>query len=1010
MEPAPQPIEKRVPVKITETGQFGTVPVSEFEARRGTGYYTPVSRDEYKRAKFVASTTDNPLEKARATAETVGASLGMGLPDLAAAKFLDDESFEEYQARRDWGDRKGIGTLTDLATAVTGVGALGKAVVGQTVKGAVKQGIKAEVKKGVRGAVKEGAEELAELEAKQLAKEGAEQVATQSTDDALLAIAQEAGDTPLGRSLTKRLLGGAAKVAEFSPTGLAVKGAVKAGEAAGAAAGRVGLGAGAQAATRLGVEGASEAALYQIKENISEASLGNEELTAERLFAGTGEAALTGGAFGGALGLGAGTLEKAFSKAKHLVPDASAIDDLNLGGDVAEKGKQWLLEKSARMSGETVEDLERAFRKDVRGDHLHQTAVREDMANRFRQAWDDAHSVDAVQRSLLAGELKAQNVAKTVKRGPETLGAADRMMTESTKGLLSKSPFLSKQAVEAFGAKELKGLRTIAETAQGRMAAALKKGDEAQANLALENLKRDLDAKSKAAQQLLARGGAKSTLQSEQLVRLAEYAEEEAHRVRRFLEDEEVWGLAGKNQRDRNAAFHEMLGPASDVKNRFVTRLREGAEDMPFAPNTYGTRKIEYADQKKIQSYLGEIQDTGRDVIHDQTRRYFDSREKWLSTVIESGELPVELAKDFKTALEATRKARATINEASERVANINLLDGILKREQERSGAGLGLLGSTAVTAFAGGPKAAAMNALDHLAKGTISRPGSIAHRLAVIDGMADRASQVERGMQSRIGGFVKGATKVAKAGAEAVGRGVARAGRAGRSAAVPAYIEAYGEDAEKRQQKIEKRLDRLFEMHADPQLSLRYAGHITRGMGDTAPAVTAAAVAKHRTALDYITSRVRPMGSVTASLLQPGLAHSGYSEQEIHQIAKMLTVIDRPLSILDDLERGTVSPVAVETLKAVWPQLYDDIRQKVIQEVGKQKEPLSIDATIQLSLLLDLPGRPSMTPEFMQRQAGRYAQQPQQSAQPPQAPTGGPAPRVGENSATLSESIAANL
>ena len=50
----------------------------------------------------------------------------------------------------------------------------------------------------------------------------------------------------------------------------------------------------------------------------------------------------------------------------------------------------------------------------------------------------------------------------------------------------------------------------------------------------------------------------------EQVGRLQRYAEEEAGRVRRFLEDEDVWGQAGRNQRLRNEAAHEMIGPSAE--------------------------------------------------------------------------------------------------------------------------------------------------------------------------------------------------------------------------------------------------------------------------------------------------------------------------------------------------------------------------------------------------------------------------------------------------------------
>lgn len=983
-DPVAAPVVQRVPVRNNVTGKTGTIALSEYQQRREE--FTPLSPEEHRAAKYAASLVDDPMEKVDAVATSVGASVSGGLTDYWAARNMSPEQFEKYRAVRRSELGQNVETGTDILTAVAGgAGALTKGAVGQAAKAAVKAEVRSAAKAAGKAAVREVAEEGVQAAAGSAVKAAARA----ETDDALMAIAKEAGNSPLGKSLSRRLVEGAA----LGPSGLGTRVSTIAGEGVEAALAKAGAPTLGKAAGA-GIEGIGEAARQRVSDNLSEASLGGEDITAERLFADVVDDSLLWGGIGaglglagGALGKGRGALDdlmaKRAAKVAELVPEAGTVDDVVRNG---EGTADQVAELSSRLSGHNKADIKRVFAdKRLQQDFANKRAVREGLTERFRKAWDDAHGLEGAERAMLSGDLKTTNVGKSVRRGQDVLEAARSRMNEATKELLSPSPFLQREAAKAFGRAEYKGLRDLAETAQGRMQKALAKGDEAEAYLALENLKRDLDQKAKTAETALRRGATKTGTQGiEQTRALQTYLEEEAHRVRGFLEDETVWGAAGRNQRLRNEAFVDMLRPAADTRARFTTQLREGAEGSAFDRNTYGSRKIEFADHGKVQNYLDSLSDPGKDVVHQQTMRYFDGREKFLKTALESGEVPTEMVGEFEKALAATQNARAVIREAGERMSGINVLDVMLREEREAAQSQLGNIGSVVAGFATGGVRGGLEEAANVLSGRALARPGSIAARLAVVESMAQRTGRVDQTIRTRVKALAAKAAHGVKRGAEAAGR----AGRLGLKAAPASYVSMFGSDPEKRRKAVEKRLDRVLEMHADPVLSMRHGGEITRGMGAVAPAVTAAAVRKHMSALDYVASKAQPAVVLNKSMLQPHLTKRQYSEQQIHDLAKILTVVERPLSLLDDLESGTVSQVQIDAMKAVWPELYADMRLKLLQEIGATKKPLPYSSVVQLSLMLDIPGHPTMDPAFIARQQERYAAEEQQKQQATAAPT----------------------
>jgi hypothetical protein len=61
-------------------------------------------------------------------------------------------------------------------------------------------------------------------------------------------------------------------------------------------------------------------------------------------------------------------------------------------------------------------------------------------------------------------------------------------------------------------------------------------------------------------------------------------------------------------------------------------------------------------------------------------------------------------------------------------------------------------------------------------------------------------------------------------------------------------------------------------------------------------------------------------------------------SDFEINRFARRLQVIDDPLSVLDDMESGTLTRDHMDTMKKVYPYLYQELRTRIMQEAGKDR------------------------------------------------------------------------
>jgi hypothetical protein len=96
---------------------------------------------------------------------------------------------------------------------------------------------------------------------------------------------------------------------------------------------------------------------------------------------------------------------------------------------------------------------------------------------------------------------------------------------------------------------------------------------------------------------------------------------------------------------------------------------------------------------------------------------------------------------------------------------------------------------------------------------------------------------------------------------------------------------------------------------------------------------------------------------------LQPNLVSRQLSDGQLAQWRAYATTAAQPLSVLDDLQRGTVRREQVETLRALYPAMYSSIQAKVMDQLHDSRAQISYAQRVLLFQMFGATTDPSLRP-----------------------------------------------
>jgi len=199
------------------------------------------------------------------------------------------------------------------------------------------------------------------------------------------------------------------------------------------------------------------------------------------------------------------------------------------------------------------------------------------------------------------------------------------------------------------------------------------------------------------------------------------------------------------------------------------------------------------------------------------------------------------------------------------------------------------------------------------------------------------------------------------------------------RRTAIPAYA-SFG-DLRKSYDAAAARVQEL----ADPHERAGQLAALTAEIGSAYPDAGSALSRKLLQMYDHLQDHLPSGNSRAGATLTPLAAETRTSPSEMRKFMSRVRAATDPDSVIEDLAEGKIDRDALDTLKALDPQRFLELRQKVILYTAENKEELSFPRRIMLSVAFEFPGDSSLLPG---RMAGLQASAQSSSAQQSQ---GGP-------------------
>lgn len=798
-------------------------------------------------------------------------------------------------------------------------------------------GIGNELRAALEGAGRAATLGLSDVAISEIGGEGAREGLAQRRERNPLAAATGAAAGVAATALVGGGAGGLAKLLSATPAGLAMR--------AGQAVGGTLTGAGVSVATRAGaaaVSGALEGALFGAGEGVTDWALNPiaQERTAERLMASVvdraGSGALLGGLASGAGSLAAGAVGAGSRKARELLKRLGAgknADDAAAGLSLRSRGTSTTsatddltveLESGQSLGKSPFSKLAEGATARQRFSELQQQATREATRdiNTVVRAADETFG-----RSAGVG-LKPGAARKLFRDQPpadltHTTGAVvDALSTiDDTMGALRKQV----DVYEKRGLKAFDDVRQdISEIAGGIMtrnrSGTLATPEELEAAfIGMDRLKRRIGSVRKSVGYV--DQGASSALN------------EQYEKLRLLLEDDVVWGAGAAGlQKTVNPKITAYLDYANAFDNGFA--LARGSQTSRSAADAF--ERVAEADPAKVGSALGSIGKAenahAEDVLVTGMRR----RVEMLETLSEQYQLDaagVAKVREARKALERIEGTTKRLNELRvtgdrwdetiQQLSDVPFIGGNLAKVKVSTGRALAL--TQDMQAEAAATRLSAMQRIYMASEGIGQRIADATQRYARVAGTGTR----------RLVG------------------------------ALPAVSGEY--TAESRRKRFDAAYASVRDFERDPQAALRRALRTQASLGTVAPVLASTYAAKATQAAAFLAEKVpRPPMRTHALARDPGDDPPRVSDTEMRDFLEYVDAIERPLGVLDQLERRKVSPRTVEAIKAVYPRLYEDIRAGVMRELESAESEPDYHDRLSLGVLFDLPTDPALEPDML--------------------------------------------
>lgn len=425
-----------------------------------------------------------------------------------------------------------------------------------------------------------------------------------------------------------------------------------------------------------------------------------------------------------------------------------------------------------------------------------------------------------------------------------------------------------------------------------------------------------------------------------------------ASKLRVNLEDAGTWGKAGDMQSAYNAVIHDRLLPSMRIFEESVLEKTHKGYDAVWETEGW---------ERKISSLLKGA-DPGK---RRHVGAVLDAMSELASVDGKFGGKKASAITDAVDKLRRTMALADEVSDATERMQAVGAIAGMVPGAPKQW-----LMGDLAnnFRRLTGATDAAVGRSVDDWIRSSRVRGGGLMSKLPKLPKLSDEAGEL-----------------------------AALAKRRGVSHAMALFM---GED-ENATAAFEKRRDALM---SDEKFAAAIGGDY-RALQVDAPEAYMLVAARASTARNLLLQRMPP--NVSVSMMRPG----GYppSRESVEDWAIYWNAVQDPMRVIRNLP--SIRPQEIETLKSVYPRLYEQTQQQVLERIGAAQvsgEPLDDTLLMRMDLLFDLDGAASpafssATTRMLREHAERQAQQQGGGSQsPPAAPRVSPVQSIAASGATF--------
>lgn len=174
---------------------------------------------------------------------------------------------------------------------------------------------------------------------------------------------------------------------------------------------------------------------------------------------------------------------------------------------------------------------------------------------------------------------------------------------------------------------------------------------------------------------------------------------------------------------------------------------------------------------------------------------------------------------------------------------------------------------------------------------------------------------------------------------------------------------EKYLDSMDRRTKELKRFNEKASILVSDPTRTGEMLAGLTKGLAEGgAPVISQTFTNKMTQAISYLQKEMpKPLKPTTP--FAKGVEWKP-SDQELSKFEQKVSVVLDPFVVLKELKGNTLTKTHVDTLKVVYPKLYDQIKTRIVKEATSNEFSIPYNKRAKLSLLFDTPLDSSQTPK----------------------------------------------